>query len=111
MLTLNDCRVTLSKRCVLSIKELSLDTQGITMIVGSNGSGKTLLLKLLARLLPHSGTLENHQHLDFPQKTWVPHYPVLLDRSVYDNIALPLTHQQVSAIDDRVTAALAWSNI
>ncbi len=92
---------------------LHIDAAGISVVLGANGAGKTLLLKLVAGLLaPTTGHLRiTHPHIHSPIVTWVPQTPVLLDRSVRDNIALPLYTQDKATVAQRVSQALAWANI
>ncbi len=112
-----------TKPC-LSDVNFTISDNGITVIMGSNGSGKTLLLKLLAGVMHATkGNIYWHKQPQPPTLTMVPAKAVLLNRSVYENIALPLrynTNQDNAAkissdaagtknkiVDD----ALAWANI
>lgn len=82
--------------------DLDLGREGVTVVMGPNGSGKTTLLRLLhgtARLT--GGTIEwacgnqearHHQAFVFQQ-------PVMLRRSVIDNIAYPLRIKGVAKVD------------
>lgn len=82
--------------------DLDLGGEGVTVVMGPNGSGKTTLLRLLhgtARLT--GGTIEwacgnqearHHQAFVFQQ-------PVMLRRSVIDNIAYPLRIKGVAKVD------------
>ena len=69
---------------------LSFSFRGISVILGPNGSGKTVLTKLILGLQKFDkGTIEikNKKNIKFgytPQKT------ILLRRNVFDNIAFPL---------------------
>ena len=69
---------------------LSFSSKGISVILGPNGSGKTILTKLILGLQKtDKGIIKilNKRKLKFgytPQKT------ILLRRNVFDNIAFPL---------------------
>ncbi len=90
-----------------------LASTGRTVVIGANGAGKSLMLRLLARLIkPTSGTIQggvspqnqtpgNCQSLVFQS-------PVLLRRSAFENIAFLLRHfgYPKSEIADHVTQAL-----
>jgi tungstate transport system ATP-binding protein len=115
---------------------LTLKPKGVSVILGANGAGKTLLLNLCAGLLsPSSGEItpcfaqlsanninDNINHainkngkknslLTHPNITLVPAKPVLLDKTVYQNILLPLQCNQVESAEDRCRAALEWADI
>ena len=124
-INLHDISITLNKKVCLDSINLTIEHEGISMIVGANGAGKTLLLKVIAGLLPiNTGTLTSSGFTDQAQtirQTWVPQTPVLLDRSVRENILLPLHHQSKShstilsspksIYTERVNQALAWADI
>lgn len=58
MLSLHHIRVIREGRQILSLPELELDTQRITVILGHNGSGKSTLMNLLARqTVPDEGDI------------------------------------------------------
>ncbi len=110
-LDINQASVVLDHKACLNDVTVSFSGKGISVIVGSNGAGKTLLLKLCAGLLtPSSGQCEWAQPMTPPQLTWVPQKPVLLQRSVFDNILLPL-EKYIENPQQRVNAALQWANI
>jgi len=111
-LKFNQLHLLINKRPVLNKVTLSVNNEGISIIMGSNGSGKTLLLKCCASLLsPSSGSIEWQQSPIPPEITWVPQQPVLLDRSVADNIRLSLAHHKFKNIEQRCKDALTWINI
>lgn len=75
----------------LSQVTLSLPSQGITVLMGANGAGKTLLLRVLHGLIPPSeGSLTWSGHAIGPEITYrqsmVFQRPVLLRRSVAANL-------------------------
>ena len=111
-LSFNDVNVIFNEKAVLKNINLNVNDDGISVIIGSNGSGKTMLLKCCANLiLPNSGRVNWKRPPKPPQLTFVPQKPVLLDRRVLDNIRLPLAHNKINNIDQRCEEALAWSNI
>lgn len=88
-------------RAVLDNLDLELSGEGISVILGSNGTGKTLLLRLLAGLLPaHAGTItwggaaqpDGRMAMVFQQ-------PMLLRLSVYTNVEFALRPQNLSAAE------------
>lgn len=105
----------------LSHVDFSLEKGEMVFLTGHSGAGKSTLLKLLAMLeKPSSGQIiVDGVHLNQLKKREIAHYrsnlgitfqsPYLLqDRSVFDNVALPLQIQGVSypMMAKRVHAAL-----
>jgi tungstate transport system ATP-binding protein len=77
--------------------------------MGSNGSGKTLLLKLLAGVIQVTkGNINWHKQPQPPTLTMVPAKAVLLNRSVWENIALPLRYNMHS--DNKRASASKTNN-
>lgn len=83
---------------VLRGVSLSIPSKSVTAIVGPNGSGKTTLLRVMALLEPADhGTLRllGEDEETAGQKlrarvAMVFQQPIVFNRTVYDNIALPL---------------------
>ena len=91
--------------------DLDLKGDGTTVIIGPNGSGKTTLLRLLhgtARL--NAGTIDWHQPIETVREaqSFVFQRPVMLRRSVLDNIAYPQLIRGV-AKSDALTEARTWA--
>lgn len=105
-------------RKVLNDISLNLSSEGISVIMGPNGAGKTLLLKCLCGLLTeYIGSIHWQKKIKPPQLAWVPQSPVLLDRSVYENILLPLKRKALTqgsehgSIEARCQQAIEWAGI
>lgn len=73
------------KGVTLQYKDYTFQTNHIHVIKGSNGTGKTTLLKAIAGLQPHTGDLEKNGVI-----TYVSQNPVMFHMSVYDNLIYPL---------------------
>ncbi|MEM1374758.1 MAG: ATP-binding cassette domain-containing protein [Pseudomonadota bacterium] len=70
--------------------DLTADAVGVTVLMGPNGAGKTTLLKLLHGLeRPRAGRVLWHDVAPSEQ-AFVFQRPILLRRSVRENLALPL---------------------
>ena len=92
--------------------DLDLDGEGTCVVLGPNGSGKTTLLRLLhgiARL--HEGEIiwNCDQAVARNAQAFVFQRPVMLRRSVLDNIAYPLAMRGTSAIQSR-NMARDWAD-
>lgn len=116
MITLKNVSLRLAGNLCLQDINACISHTGITLVVGANGAGKTLLLQLLAGLQPaHTGHYQRQPSLTYPDVSYLPSVPVLLDRSVSYNIAFPLQalspRQNAAQITQRITEALTWAGI
>ncbi|WP_108485032.1 ATP-binding cassette domain-containing protein [Oceaniglobus ichthyenteri] len=89
-LVVRDLTLRFGETTVLDGLSLDLDTRGCTMVMGANGSGKSLLLKLLHGLI-HPSAGQIHWGSQTPtavtrRQALVFQKPVLLRRSVAANI-------------------------
>lgn len=76
-------------RNILDIEELNIEEERITAIVGENGLGKSTLFNIIAGLdRDYEGWVETG--VEPREVTLVQHPPLLLDRSVEENILYPL---------------------
>ena len=104
-------------RTVLAIERLAIQRGEVLAVLGPNGAGKTTLLLVLARLLrPERGSIRFdsqagpiHNDLDYRRRiSVVMQDPLLLDRSVFDNVAAGLRFRGLRAerVQERTTAWL-----
>ena len=90
IITIDQIFLKINNKKIFENLSLSFSSKGITVILGPNGSGKTILIKLILGLQKTDKGLikiTNKKNVKFgytPQKT------VLLRRNVFDNIAFPL---------------------
>ena len=96
---IRDLSFNIEGKTLLHNTSLSLSGDGITVLLGANGAGKTIFLKLLAGLLtPRSGTItSNKKTLEMKTRSFVSQEPVILRRTVLKNMlfVLPrITHEE-----------------
>lgn len=107
------------ERTVLSVPDLHIPEGSITGIIGPSGSGKSTLLRIINRLTkPSGGNVfflgwdvwdEKEDVIELQRKmTMVFQKPTLLDKSVFDNVAIGLKARKVSKdlIEKKVSDAL-----
>jgi len=97
MLEVTDLRFSIEQKVLLSDINLRVSDPGITVVLGANGAGKSLFLRLLHGLLkPDTGSIRWHGELiDLSvrqRQAMVFQKPVLLRRSVAANIDFVLKH-------------------
>ena len=90
-------------RAILDGVDLELSGEGISVILGPNGTGKTLLLRLLAGLLPPTGGAIDWNGAAQPdgRLAMVFQQPMLLRMSVFTNVEFALRPQAMSAAERR----------
>lgn len=89
---LSGIRFTPGGRSVLAGVDLDINREGITVVVGANGAGKTVLLRVLAGLqAPDGGAIcWNGKARPADGIAMVFQHPVLLRSSVFHNVGLGL---------------------
>ena len=97
IISLNRVFYTIKDQKIINDVSLDLYDRDITVIMGHNGAGKSTLLKLMANILkPSSGMIlnggMNNKRL---QSSFVFQKPILLNRSVLENILHPLTYNRI----------------
>lgn len=110
-LTLTDAETSRRGKRLVGPVALSLDGQGICVVIGPNGAGKTSLLRLMhgaARLTGGSIRWACPMAEARQAQAFVFQRPVMLRRSVVDNIAYPLRLRGVSRSEAR-TQAQDWA--
>lgn len=112
---LRDIQHRYGDRTILDLPALDIRRREVLALVGPSGSGKSTLLRLLQFLeQPTHGaitfdgqTLNGQQPLELRRRVaTVFQSPVLLDRSVYDNVAYGLRLRGAQAIRNSIMAAL-----
>ncbi|MBW4710046.1 ATP-binding cassette domain-containing protein [Roseobacter sp. YSTF-M11] len=92
-LTLKDVAVRRRGKRLLGPVDLTLDPDGLTMIIGPNGSGKTTLLRVMhgvERLSTGTATWAVPEEEARHRQSYVFQTPIMLRRTVADNLGYPL---------------------
>lgn len=89
-LTLTGIHVRRQSKMVLGPIDLVLGAKGVTVIIGPNGSGKTTLLRVMHGIERLSSGQINWSKNDPAKHAFVFQSPVVLRRTVADNLAYPL---------------------
>ena len=91
-INVNDLSFNIEGKTLLHNTNLSLNGDGITVLLGANGAGKTIFLKLLTGLLtPSSGsTTFQSGNLSIKTRAFVSQEPVILRRTVLKNMLFVL---------------------
>lgn len=89
-LTLHKVLVRRSGKVVIGPTDLVLRPEGPTIIIGPNGSGKTTVLRVMHGIERVTSGTVTWQHDDPSQHAFVFQAPIVLRRSVWENLAYPL---------------------
>jgi tungstate transport system ATP-binding protein len=89
-LTLHKVLVRRRGNVVIGPTDLVLQPEGPTIIIGPNGSGKTTLLRVMHGIERVTSGAVTWQHDDPSQHAFVFQSPIVLRRSVCENLAYPL---------------------
>ena len=86
--TIRNLQLNFEQNVIFKNLNFVISESPITVLTGNNGTGKTLLLKILAGIInPTSGSIifnnENLKNNDF---SFIFQKPIFLDRTVYDNL-------------------------
>ncbi len=113
ILNINGLKKQLGCNFVLTIDSLSLNSGKIVNLKGNNGSGKTTLLKVIAGLI-HADVFVNFSVLGQsspkpPQVVYLHQTPVLLNRTVYDNVAYGVKCCRLDI--NNVKESMQWAGI
>jgi ABC-type multidrug transport system ATPase subunit len=74
----------------LKIDELAVQKPGVYGLIGSNGSGKTTIARIMAGIMePDSGNV-NTENLSYREITFLGRKPYMLNDTVYNNLVYPL---------------------
>ena len=113
-LMLDEAVVSAGAHRLLGPLTLSLEAGPRTVILGANGAGKSLLLRLCHGLIPPSAGRVRWQGADaFRRQAMVFQQPVMLRRSVRANVAYGLGLRAVARAErePRIAAALAAAGL
>ena len=90
----------------LKIDDLYIQPGLIHGLAGHNGSGKTVLLKLIMGILEPDGGRIDLEGIDRQNMTMMSQRPYLLTGSVYDNIIYPLKLRKMKPDDSNIDELL-----
>lgn len=90
----------------LKIDHLYIEPGKIHGLVGHNGCGKTILLKIIMGILKADGGIIDAEGLEKTQMTMMMQRPYLLHDTVYENIIYPLKIRKIAVDETRVEKLL-----
>ena len=90
-ITLKNINYSVNNKSFFKNLSTDISTNGITVILGPNGSGKTLLTKIIKGLIkPESGELSIKLNGTTPNTGYLSQNIIFLRRNVFNNLAYPL---------------------
>ena len=90
-ITLKNINYSVNNKSFFKNLSTDISTNGITVILGPNGSGKTLLTKIIKGLIkPESGKLSIKLNGTTPKTGYLSQNIIFLRRNVFNNLAYPL---------------------
>ena len=90
-ITLKNINYSVNNKSFFKNLSTDISTNGITIILGPNGSGKTLLTKIIKGLIkPESGKLSIKLNGTTPNTGYLSQNIIFLRRNVFNNLAYPL---------------------
>jgi len=86
--TIRNLQLKFEQNVIFKNLNFVISESPITVLTGNNGTGKTLLLKILASIInPTSGSITfNNENLKNNDFSFIFQKPIFLDRTVYDNL-------------------------
>lgn len=90
----------------LNVRDLYIEPGKIHGIVGPNGCGKTMFLKLVMGILKPDAGVIDYEGLTPQEITMMPQQPYLMHASVYKNLIYPLTLRGIRPDEKQVDELL-----
>ncbi|MFP4078867.1 MAG: ABC transporter ATP-binding protein [Bacillota bacterium] len=87
----------------LRFPDVTFPKHKVSFVIGRNGTGKSTLLKAIAKLVPHEGTIDYEGFATYHFQE-----PILFNRSVYENIVYPIRIRKLP-VDDYQDALHEYS--
>ena len=115
-INIRDISYSIDGKYLLNKTRLKISGNGITVVLGANGAGKTIFLKLLSGLLKAgNGEIKTgSKDFSFRNSAMVSQEPIILRRSVMSNILFVLNkvqpHQKIMASELIDTLGLSGKN-
>lgn len=108
-------RITDLEKCAgnfrLSVEDMMIETGKIHGIIGRNGSGKTILLKLIMGIMkPDAGKID-YEGIALSEITLMSQRPYLLHDTVYENLIYPLRVRNIQPDDAEIDELLKRVNL
>lgn len=90
----------------LYVDNLYIEPGKIHGLVGHNGAGKSILLKLIMGIMEADEGTIDYEGLDMRDITLMPQSPYLLHASVYENIVFPLKLREITPDEKEIDRLL-----
>lgn len=106
-LSLRDASVKRLGKTLIGPIDLTIEAAQLTIVIGPNGAGKTTLMRAMHGLQRlSSGTLEFAAPIDVAreEQTFVSQHPIMMRRSVRDNLMYPLKLRGASTSSAKIIA-------
>lgn len=117
LLLLQEVSYVINNEALLGPLDIQLPTSSLTVVLGANGAGKSLFLNLLHGLIePTRGRLDwldcdSGVIIPPPRQTMVFQTPVMLKRTVLENLAYVVKQKTKTDVYEKANQALKWAGL